>query len=145
MDKEILISKEDDMMNKKVFLVSLLIIIISILISTYFVFFTRTDGEVLEVEESNNKEVVLYTKKDYEIYFVGIESMKIKYNRLSLELKEYLRKNRNIDEVLELLDKLEEKDYNVYANSKIKVIKCKNIKKVYIGNKNLEYRNEFCS
>ncbi len=140
-----LISKEDDVMNKKVFLVSLLIIIISILISVYFVFFTRTDGEILEIKENNNKEIELYTKKDYEIYFIGIESIKIKYNRLSLELKEYLKKNRNIDEVLELLDKLEEKDYNVYTNSKIKVIKCKNIKKVYIGNKTLEYQNEFCS
>ncbi len=140
-----LISKEDDVMNKKVFLVSLLIIIISILISVYFVFFTRTDGEILEIKENNNKEIELYTKKDYEIYFIGIESIKIKYNRLSLELKEYLKKNRNIDEVLELLDKLEEKDYNVYTNSKIKVIKCKNIKKVYIGNKTLEYQNEFCN
>lgn len=97
-----------------------------------------------------NKPQLLLTKNDKNIYTYCPENTKVKINKKEIELKKYIEDNDEaIDKIiktLELEDIFSDGGTQIYKGD-ITLIKCNTLdgnKDIYIGNKNLKFKPNFC-
>ncbi len=115
--------------------------------------------ETSVTKNCDEKEVLYYALSDKDIYTYCLDSVKIKENNKPVELKDYIVDNPDIiDEISNAItvDTIYKdggttlyRDNGVteYTNNGIAIIKCNTIdgnRDIYIGPKNMEYKNNFC-
>lgn len=93
---------------------------------------------------------LLSTKNDTRIYTYCLDNTQIKLNNKKIDLEDYINNNpkglEKIIDALELKDILKDGGTKIYKGD-ITLIKCNTLegnKDVYIGNKSLNYKQNFC-
>lgn len=101
-------------------------------------------------QEDCNKAQLLLKDNDRNIYTYCLENPKIKIGRNEIELEKYIEDNEDaIDEIikiLELKDIFDDGGTQIYKGD-ITLIKCNTLdgnKDIYIGNKDLKFKQNFC-
>ena len=136
---------------RKYFVMFVILIIILIII----VCFTKQPSHVIEnIEVVSNKSLYesleLYSKtNESKIYLYGLKEVAFLLNNEKVTLKEYLNKNKIDDfmNMFELKDTLNDGGTNIYRNDDLTIIKCNTLdgnKDIFIGNKDMNYRENFC-
>lgn len=110
------------------------------------------------IDNCNKKPQLLLKKDNVNIYTYCIDNIKININNKSVDLKSYIKKNKNaIDNIIEFLPfkTFETEMLTNYAGEKfetdkngtLSLLKCHTYdgnEDVYIGNVKMEFKNNFC-
>lgn len=110
-----------------------------------------TDINYKVVDECSNKPELLLNDHNINIYTYCLNDMEVNVENIKVKLDEYISNNddwlekitNEIDDVYVLSDG----GTKIYKGSNITVIKCNTLygnKDVYIGNKDLEFKENFC-
>lgn len=101
-------------------------------------------------QEDCNKSQLLLKDNDRNIYTYCLENPKIKIDRNEIELEKYIEDNEDaidkIIKILELKDIFDDGGTQIYKGD-ITLIKCNTLdgnKDIYIGNKDLKFKQNFC-
>lgn len=99
----------------------------------------------------SNKAELLLSKDNRNIYTYCLKDTKINIDSNTYNLKEYLENNNNaIDEIintLEYSDSLYDGGTKIYKSDSMTLIKCNTLegnKDIYIGNKDMKFKENFC-
>lgn len=108
-----------------------------------------------KINNCNDKVKEYYEYDNRKVYLVCLDEVNLKKDNNSLTLKHYLKNNeqdfeKNINKIINYLDEdsvLWDEDTTIYKSSDITIIKCKTIegnKDIYIGDANLEKKENYC-
>jgi len=117
-----------------------------------------TDITFNNISDCNNKPQLLMTKDNINIYTYCINNIKVNINDKSIDLKSYIKKNKNaIENIIEFLPfkTFETEVLTNYAGEKFEIdkngtlalLKCHTYdgnEDIYIGNVKMGYKNNFC-
>jgi len=152
--------------NKRTKIMSIIIIMFILLNVVSEITLKENNNTLIEVKPqiTEKKEITKSVIVDgidysYTIYYYGIEKATIKINNEKLDLADSLAENKiTIDKIIEDLKKYDElndggteiyKDGGTkkYLTDNYTIIKCNTLegnKDIYIGNKDMEYEEDFC-
>ncbi len=112
-----------------------------------------SDISFTNIEDCNNKLVLLTSNGDINIYTYCIKNVKVNVNNRLIDLKKYIKKNKNsLNNIMSFLPYKDDSNltYDVYKGSNIemiKLIKCYSStgnEDVYIGNGTMNIKKNFC-
>ena len=110
------------------------------------------------IDNCNKKPQLLLKKDNINIYTYCVDNIKININNKSIDLKSYIKKNKNaIDNIIEFLPfKTFETEiatnyvgerFEIDKNGTLSLLKCHTYdgnEDIYIGNVKMEFKNNFC-
>lgn len=105
-----------------------------------------------EIIENNTKEINLYLSKERNYYLYSLDEVKVTYQNETKPLKDWLNE-LSLETLLEGFKKENNKDGGtiLYTSNNINILVCHKLLEegkynndVYIGNKNMVYKEEFC-
>lgn len=146
-------------MKKKIFIIVLAILIIAI---GCYIIKHKTKNNPVNITETEREAYdyipkLYYTQNERKIYSYGLDKIEVKIDDKYIELKKYLV-NNSIDDFINLLDVkdalndggtiiYDDGGTKKYSKDGITVIKCNTLegnKDIYIGNKDMTYKSNFC-
>jgi len=154
-------------MKKRNIILTITIISITIIIFITYIFNSNSNDindnnnnqnlTINEDSECDHKPKLYYQNNNQKIYTYCLDKIELTIDNEPIELKEYL-KNNSINDLINSLEKtasLYDGGTNIYndggskriTNNGITLIKCNTIdgnKDIYIGNKDMEYKSNFC-
>lgn len=103
------------------------------------------------IDECSNKPELLLNDSEINIYTYCLNDMNVNVGETTLKLDEYISSNdnwfENIISKLDNVDTIYDGGTKIYKGDNITVIKCNTLdgnKDVYIGNEDLEFKQNFC-
>ena len=114
---------------------------------------TISDITFINIEDCNHKPTLLTSYGDINIYTYCIEDIKVNVNNKLIDLKKYIKRNKNsLNNIMAFLPYKDDSNtsYDIYKGSNldmIKLIKCYSFtgnEDVYIGNSRMGYKKNFC-
>lgn len=132
-------------MKKVIIMFLIIVIVVGVIIFTLKNNFNIDNKEECEC---HNPEL-LVSLDDKNIYTYCIKNPTIKIDNKKVKLKEYIKNNKAINEIIDTLkleDILKDGGTKIYKGD-ITLIKCNTLdgnKDIYIGNKNMEFKENFC-
>jgi hypothetical protein len=112
-----------------------------------------TSIEVVKTEQCDNKAKLYYAEENRSIYNYCLDQITVNTNIKTTQLKDYLEIDSTaIDFIINNFTEEPEGSYDdggsfLYFGNDFNILKCHTLAKnndIYIGNKNMEYFNDFC-
>ena len=111
----------------------------------------KTNISYERLDDCNNKPALLLSSKDRNIYTYCLDEMEVDIDDNRVKLDEYISNNDNwveyLTSKLDNVDTLYDGGTKIYKGDNITIIKCNTLdgnKDVYIGNEDLEFKQNFC-
>ena len=145
-------------MTKKRKYILLIIILLTVILIYIFILNTKNVPIIIsKTINCDNNAKLYHQKNNTKIYSYCLDKIEVIIDNKPIELKEYL-KNNSINDLINSLEKtasLYDGGTNIYndggskriTNNGIALIKCNTIdgnKDIYIGNKDMQYKSNFC-